>query len=266
MPMKNLARDLRDEGAELKQLLLTLSNDDWSRASPFKRWSPEDVIGHLMVGDWFNTLAISDPDRFDEVMAARTAARAAGAQTSGLEYLDEAVGSGAELVPQWYERFCRLCDIFHAADAKARMKWVGPDMSIRSAATARLMETWAHGQDIYDMLRVERQASDRIRHIAVLGMNTFAWTFINRGLEPPKPIPCVELQAPSGATWSWNESENDNRISGSALDFCHVVTQGRNIEDTALRVSGPIATRWMSIAQCFAGPPEDPPVPGLRAW
>jgi uncharacterized protein (TIGR03084 family) len=128
------------------------------------------------------------------------------------------------------------------------------------------METWAHGQDVYDLMRVRRRHTDRIKSIAVLGVKTFGWTFANRGLEPPGPPPYVRLIAPSGAVWEWNEENRTDRISGDAVEFCQVVTQGRNIADTKLEVVGDTAKRWMAIAQCFAGGPVDPPKPGERAW
>ena len=145
-----------------------------------------------------------------------------------------------------------------------RVKWAGPDMSVRSSLTARLMETWAHGQEIYDLLGVERQDKDRIQGVAVLGVNTFGWTFVNRGLDVPEDVPYVRLTAPSGAVWEWNEPNENNRVQGSATEFCQVVAQTRNIADTQLDVVGETATRWMAMAQCFAGAPEDPPAPGTR--
>lgn len=264
MVMRALASDLRDEGNELYEYLATLSDPDWTRPTPFKSWTAEDVLTHLTVGDWLNMLSMTDPQKFDVVMAKREDARAQGRKGSGAEYFDESLGSGNRLLAQWHARFNQLCDLFHDADAKARMKWAGPDMSIRSAATARLMETWAHGQDVYDMAHVDRAATDRIRHIAVLGVNTFGWTFANRGIEAPRPVPFVELTAPSGKIWCWNDESEENKISGPALDFCQVVTQGRNIAEVGLQVVGEPATKWMAIAQCFAGPVEDPPAPGTR--
>lgn len=264
MVMRALATDLRDEGTELHDYLATLSDADWTRPTPFKSWTAEDVLTHLTVGDWLNILSMSDPQKFDVVMAKRADARAQGRKSSGAEYLDESLGNGARLLAQWHARLNQLCDLFYEADAKTRMKWVGPDMSIRSAATARLMETWAHGQDVYDMANIDRAATDRIRHIAVLGVNTFAWTFANRGIEPPGPAPFVELSAPSGEVWRWNDESTENKISGPALDFCQVVTQGRNISEVGLHVVGEPATQWMAIAQCFAGPVEEPPAPGSR--
>ena len=265
MVMNSLSNDFRQEGNELRAFLQeTFATADWTRPTPFKNWTTEDVFQHLMVGDRLNILSMTNPERFIAVMAQRTAARAQGNKTSGVEYLDEPVGHGVDLLAQWHGQLNRLCDLFQVADAKARMKWVGPDMSIRSAATARLMETWAHGQDIYDMVGASRTATDRLRHIAVLGVNTFAWTFVNRGLQPPEMPPCIELTAPSGEVWRWNEADQDNKIVGNALDFCQVVTQGRNIIDVNLQVNGDAATQWMAIAQCFAGPAEDPPAPGTR--
>jgi uncharacterized protein (TIGR03084 family) len=137
-------------------------------------------------------------------------------------------------------------------------------MSARSSITARLMETWAHGQEVYDAFGVVRENQDRIRSICVLGMNTFGWTFMNRKEAVPERVPYVRLTAPSGTVWEWNDPATDERIEGPAEDFCQVVTQVRNIADVSLDVTGPVATRWMSIAQCFAGPPNDPPAPGTR--
>ena len=137
-------------------------------------------------------------------------------------------------------------------------------MSARSSITARLMETWSHGQAAFDLLGVERSDTDRIKNVAVLGVNTFGWTFVNRGEDVPAPKPFVCLTGPSGAVWEWNEPSQEERIDGAAVEFCQVVTQTRNIADTALRVTGDLAKRWMDVAQCFAGPPRTPPAPGTR--
>jgi uncharacterized protein (TIGR03084 family) len=170
----------------------------------------------------------------------------------------------SELLQLWRDYFIEMCDLLEAADPKARLKWFGPDMGVRMFTTARQMETWAHGQDVYDLLRIPRKYTDRIKNIAVIGVKTFGWTFVNRGLEVPPDVPCVRLTAPSGEIWEWNQPSQDNRVEGLASEFCHVVTQGRNIADTRLQVVGETATRWMAIAQCFAGGPEDPPKPGRR--
>ena len=168
------------------------------------------------------------------------------------------------LLHRWREFSRELSERFVVADPKQRVKWVGPDMSARSSITARLMETWAHGQAIYDLLGKVRHEADRIQNIAVLGINTFGWSFTNRGLVVPTHPPYVRLTAPSGVIWEWNSPAQEDLVEGNVVEFCQVVTQVRNIADTKLRVVGETATSWMSIAQCFAGPPENPPAPGSR--
>ena len=137
-------------------------------------------------------------------------------------------------------------------------------MGVAMFTTARYMETWAHAQEVYDLVGAPRVHTDRIKNIATIGVKTFGWTFVNRKLEVPAPTPFVVLTAPSGAVWEWNEPSESERIRGDAVDFCHVVTQGRNIADTPLEVTGTVASQWMAIAQCFAGGAVDPPKPGTR--
>jgi uncharacterized protein (TIGR03084 family) len=129
-------------------------------------------------------------------------------------------------------------------------------MSTMSFVTARLMETWAHGQDIADALEMPRTATSRLRHIAHLGVRTRSNSYVVRGLAGPVTPVTVALTGPAGESWVWEESESPgDRIQGSALDFCLVVTQRRNVADTGLVVEGSTASQWMSIAQAFAGPP-----------
>jgi uncharacterized protein (TIGR03084 family) len=153
---------------------------------------------------------------------------------------------------------------FVIAEPKKRVIWFGPHMSVLSSISARLMETWAHGQALYDLLGKTRIDTDRIKNIAIIGINTFGWTFTNRGVEPPGVRPNVRLSAPSGALWEWLQAGSDDLVEGAAVEFCQVVAQTGNIADTSLRVAGKTATAWMAIAQCFAGPPEKPPPPGTR--
>jgi uncharacterized protein (TIGR03084 family) len=137
-------------------------------------------------------------------------------------------------------------------------------MSTRSFATARLMETWAHGQDIWDMLGRERAPGPGLRHITHLGVTTYGWTFVNRKLPVPQPVPYVELQAPDGDRWTWGEPSDEHYVRGPALDFALLVTQRRHRADTRLAWAGDPADRWTRLAQCFAGDPTDGPSPGVR--
>ena len=249
--------DLRAEGDALHAFLATLPEDQWSRETPFKNRTINWVVQHLHDADRWTVHSVTDPDGFRRWRDER--------MRGGVQETPEPL-HGPALLDRWRSYFERLCDALEEADPDLRAPWFGPDMGIRMMATARQMETWAHGQDIYDLLEVEREHADRIRNICHIGVRTFGWTFANRKLPVPEPIPHVRLDAPSGAVWEWNAPSEEECVTGSAVEFAHVVTQGRNIVDCDLRVVGPVANSWMAIAQCFAGPPEEPPAPGHRAW
>ncbi len=255
---------LREELDELDALLETLSVEDWERPTPFKAWTPWDVVAHLHLSDRQSVLALEDPELFRQAAAALGAALRSG--TSLQEYTREQLATldAPALRDAWRDAATRLCSLLDARGPRDRIPWFGPDMGVRMFTTARQMETWAHAQDLYDLLGRPRVYSDRLENIAVIGVKTFGWTFTNRKLPVPEVAPYVRLRAPSGATWEWNPPSAEERIEGDAAEFCHVVTQGRNVADTALEVVGEVATRWMAIAQCFAGAPSDPPAPGTR--
>ncbi len=255
---------LRDELDELDALLETLTADDWERPTPFKSWTPWDVVAHLHFSDQQSVLALEDPALFRQAAAALGAAiRADGSLRAytrdQLRDLD-----AAALRAAWRDTATRLCALLDARAPRDRIPWYGPDMGARMFATARQMETWAHAHDLYDLLGRTRTYTDRLENIAVIGVKTFGWSFANRKLPVPDVAPWVRLTAPSGARWEWNAPNEDERVEGDAAEFCHVVTQGRNVADTQLQVVGEVATRWMAIAQCFAGAPADPPAPGAR--
>ena len=256
------ALDLREEGEELYKLVRALDPGDWERRTPFKNWTVNDVIAHLHTTDLVARVALEDPERFRAmVRAGERAIWIGGAAANPAE-----VPNGPELGERWHAYLGELCDQLAAIDPSVRVPWFGPDMGARMFATARQMETWSHGQDIYDLLRKPRRNTDRIKNVAVIGVRTFGWTFVNRREEIPNDMPYVRLTAPSGEIWEWNEPNETNCVQGDAVEFCHVVTQGRNIADTALDVVGETATRWMAVAQCFAGGPEEPPAAGARHW
>ena len=266
--MLQQAIDFRDESDALFALLEQLDDRDWRRKTQFKEWTINDVVAHLHMGNYAADLSLQDSDAFRAFGQRFAAERKRG------ESLVDATNAWLEgehnrdLLYLWRDYYREMTDRFADADPKKRVLWFGPDMSVLSSITARLMETWAHAQAVYDLLGQDRINTDRIKNIVVIGVNTFGWTFTNRGLAVPTNIPYLQLTAPSGESWEWNQAiQNnhiDNRIEGSAVEFCQVVTQVRNIADTTLHVVGETATSWMSIAQCFAGPPENPPQPGSR--
>jgi uncharacterized protein (TIGR03084 family) len=262
--MIDQALDFRDEADALFARLDTLDGPGWARATQFKRWTPNDIVAHLHMAAYAADLSLKGGEEFTAfgrrlAELGRNTARnldAAHAWLGGVKDRD--------LLLRWRSFYREMADRFATADPKKRVRWFGPDMSVLSSISARLMETWAHGQAVYDLLGQTRIDTGRIKNIAIIGINTFGWTFANRGLEPPGLRPSVRLTAPSGALWEWPQDTSGDLIEGTATEFCQVVAQTRNVADTSLKVTGPTATAWMAIAQCFAGPPQAPPPPGTR--
>lgn len=249
------AKDLLEEGQELKQLLDSLTPDEWETATPFKDWTVNKVIQHLHGSDRAAVMSLKSREEFE---SARTQGKVIGPIMNPTQI-------GAQLLDDWWAYFNEMCELLGNSDPNFRVPWFGPDMGVKMFTTARQMETWAHAQDIYDLKKQARNNTDRLENIAVIGVKTFGWTFANRKMEPPGPPPYIRLTSPSGAIWEFNDPSEASKVEGSAVDFCHVVTQGRNIADVQLTVVGDVAKQWMAIAQCFAGPPEDPPAPGSRS-
>jgi uncharacterized protein (TIGR03084 family) len=252
-----MASDLMEEGEDLRRYLNTLDETQWALETPFNNWTVNQVVQHLHGTDVAAVRSIKDPDGFRQSVHEQALLTSVAAANRDRP-------EGRELFDQWWSYFEEMCDLLSKSDPAQRVPWFGPDMGVKMFATARQMETWSHAQDIYDLFQFKRTNTDRIKNIAVIGVKTFGWTFANRQMDVPPNTPYIKLKAPSGATWEWNDPNDNNFVEGTAVDFCHVVTQGRNIEDVDLTVVGETATLWMSIAQCFAGGPKDPPAPGKR--
>lgn len=257
------AQDFLDESNALHALLSPLDEAAFDTQTLFKEWTINNILRHLHVWNVAANLSLTDENAFVEMLRILFS-RAKDVRFTGAEdrYLQGL--SGRALLSQWIITARNTAANFASADPKIRLKWVGPDMSALSSVSARLMETWAHAQAVYDILGVERRDTDRIGNIVRLGINTYSWTFKNRKEHVPEPMPYVRLIAPSGAVWEYGAVSGDTYIKGSASEFCQVITQTRNIADTSLHVKGSNAHHWMNIAQCFAGPPNDPPAKGQR--
>ncbi|MEX0286759.1 MAG: TIGR03084 family metal-binding protein [Paracoccaceae bacterium] len=254
------AQDFLAESDALAAILQDLPEAEWKRKTQFKDWTINDVIVHLYFWNRGADNSLVDPEAFQAMFA-----RLMPAMQSGLRPFENAEVSerGRALFDAWQGHYRDMAARWAEADPKTRVKWAGPDMSVRSSISARQMETWAHGQEVFDLLGQERQDADRISNVVMLGVNAFGWSHKVHGLDVPDHLPTLMLTAPSGAVWTYGE-DAENRIEGAATEFCQVVTQTRNIADTGLKVTGPVATQWMAKAQCFAGPPETPPAPGVR--
>jgi uncharacterized protein (TIGR03084 family) len=252
--MDALCDDLAAESADLDQVVATA--DDLRTPTPAPGWSIADQLSHLWYFDERAIEALLDPDAFAAGIAELLEARADPSVERGRTL------SRDELLDGWQQ--ARAAFIAHARglDPQQRVPWYGPPMGARSFVTARLMETWAHGQDVADAVGTTRVPTDRLRHVAHIGVGARRFSYLTRGREPNEVPVRVELASPSGEQWGWGPEDAADRITGPALDFCLVVTQRRHPDDVDLTVEGDAAREWIDIAQAFAGPPGAGRAPG----
>ena len=246
-----LVDDLVAETAVLHAALDGLRPEQWSLATAAAGWSVGDHVSHLAYFDVTTLQSLSDPEQFRLDAAAL---RAGGDDFSDRIAAEYRSLPGDALLAWFQTARAALVDGYRRVDPGRRLPWYGPDMTPASSVTARLMETWAHGQDIVDALGTNLVATVRLRHVADLGIRAMRYSYAINDLPLPADPIMVELTAPDGAAWSWGSADAVNRIEGNALDFCRVVTQRRHPDDTGLVVTGPDAQQWISIAQAFAGP------------
>ena len=258
------AKDFYEDSLKLYDLLMDRKDSDYDYVTQFKGWTINDVVGHLHVFNIGAMTTLNGSNAFDVFAAPILSGLQKGLSLVETQWPLLNGLSGRHLLNEWWCGVEDLANEYSRANPKMRVKWMGPEMSSRLCLTARQMETWAHGQEVFDRFGVVRKESDTIKNIVHLGNTTFFWTFANRNLQIPEKAPHLILQSPSEKIWKWNESFNDELIFGKAVEFAQVVTQVRNFEDTNLTINGTIATEWMKYAQCFAGPAEDPPGKGLR--
>lgn len=242
----DLLQDLRDEQADLAALV---QGADLRTPTPAGGWDVGDAVAHLRGSDVEATKAATRPQQF----LAELTAIATDIEGFLQGQLDEGRALGDALLPDWQHRFDAMVEAFRAVPSGTKVPWYGPPMSPRSFATARLMEYWAHGQDVADGLGVARTATDRLRHVCHLGVRTRGFSYVVRGQQPPDGEVRVTLTGPDGSLWEWGSG--DDAVTGPALDFCLLVTQRRHRSDLALETSGPLSASWLEVAQCFAGLP-----------
>jgi uncharacterized protein (TIGR03084 family) len=247
-----IVADLRAESGDLDALVAPLPSDRWADPTPSPGWTIAHQIAHLLWTDRVSLTSITDEAGFGDVLAAASV-DPAGFVDAGAEEL--AAVAPADLLADWRNTRNRLHDALLTVADGRKLPWFGPPMSAASMATARLMETWAHGLDVADALGVERTPTERLRSIAHLGVRTRDYAFFVNNVAPPTEPFLVELRGPGGDIWSWGPIDAAQRVTGSAQDFCFLVTQRRALGDLDLEAVGPDAQRWLEIAQAFAGPP-----------
>jgi uncharacterized protein (TIGR03084 family) len=247
-----LVAELSAEIGVVDGMVAALPETDWATPTPAVGWTVADQIAHLSWTDDQARLAATDRAAFDDVLKK--------AWENPGNFVDdgarvEAVKPPEQLLREWRQRRSALMTALLAHPPGDKLPWFGPPMSAASMATARLMEVWAHGLDIADALGMTVEPTERLKSIAHLGVRTRDFAYqVNKQILPADDFR-YDLTAPDGSVWSWGPDDAAQRIVGSALDFCLLVTQRRNPADLDIKADGDDAARWITIAQCFAGPP-----------
>jgi uncharacterized protein (TIGR03084 family) len=250
--LAQLLGDLAAESAALDAVVAHLEETAWLCPTPAEGWTVAHQIAHLAWTDQQALLAATDPEGFRATLAEtgpRLGTLADDAAAAG------ATDEPARLLTRWREGRAALAEALAGLPDGAKLPWFGPPMSAASMASARLMETWAHGLDVTDGLHRPPSVSGRLRHVAHIGVRTRDFAFAQHGLPVPAEPFRVELAAPDGTAWTWGPEDAVQRVTGPALDFCLLVTQRRHRADLALEATGADADRWLDVAQAFAGPP-----------
>ena len=244
--------DLAAEGDDLDQLVAVIGIDRWQAATPAQGWTIAHQIGHLAASDRFATLAVTNPETF----AARLGELAPGLNVvNNATAADAAVLPPGDLLAEWRSSRADFLAALAAVPEGQRVEWIVGPMSPASLASTRLMELIGHGQDIRDALGVTWTPTDRIFHLARLGVRTRDFAYRARGLEPPVQEFRVELTSPTGELWAFGPVDASQHVTGPAADFCLLVTRRRHRADLALRAAGDDADQWLDFAQAYAGPP-----------
>lgn len=258
MPASDVPRDLQAEYDDLDRVLTALDAAEWDLPTPATGWSVSDQVAHLAFSEELAALAATDATGF----ATRLAGLLADLDAIDRQQKERTVAmTSADILEWWRSTRRETLDALRAHDVDDRIPWITGDMKLTSFATARLMETWAHGQDVVDAVGASRTPTDRLRHIAHLGVITRGFSFAVRGRQAPDTAVRVALTSPAGEQWAWGPDEATDTITGPAEDFCLVVTQRRHPDDTDLVATGAAAREWIDIAQAFAGPPTDQRAP-----
>jgi len=249
--LEQVLADLTAEGEALDAAVAPLDEPGWRTPVPAEGWDIATTIVHLAWTDESAIAAGTDKAAWDALVL-RAIENPQGFVDA--EAFEGAKAPAAGILARWRAGRPRLVAMLRDYPEGEKLPWYGPPMSPTSMATARFMETWAHALDVYDALGATPEPTDRIRHIAHLGVRTRNFAFGVHGLEAPAEEFRIELTAPSGETWAWGPQDAAQTVTGSAYDFCLRVTQRRHRDDLDLVATGPDADRWLDLAQAFAGP------------
>ncbi|GAA3677345.1 TIGR03084 family metal-binding protein [Arthrobacter ginkgonis] len=258
--LRALLKDWHDESWALESVLRPIGPRDWDRPTPAPGWGIRHQVAHLAWTDEALFLALTAPEEFGRLRL-RVGADPEAAVAEAAE-----AGAGADpevIVRRWVAGQRRTAQALGRLDPGARIDWFGPPMGAAAAVSARIMETFAHGQDVRDALGLAPVRSPRLRHIAHLAVAARPYSFAVNSLPAPVEDIRVEL-ASDGETWSWGPDDAAQKVVGDALDFALLATRRRHRDDCAVQASGNLADQWLDIIQAYAGPPGEGRQPGAH--
>jgi enediyne biosynthesis protein E11 len=251
--------DLAAEGDDVDELVAGIEPHQWQTPTPAPGWTIAHQVGHLESTDRIAALAVTDPAGFAARRDAAVADFDAATDAAATEYSSR---PPAELLANWRASRAEVISALASVRDGERVPWLVTSMSAASLASTRIMELVGHGQDIRDALGIAWKPTDRIRHLAWLGVRTRDFAYANNRLEAPGEEFRVELTAPSGTLWTFGPQAARQRVIGPAADFCLLVTRRRHRADLRLTAEGADADRWLDIAQAYVGPPSPGRQPG----
>ncbi|MCW2784589.1 MAG: wyosine base formation protein [Marmoricola sp.] len=249
--LEQVLADLGAEGDALEALVADLDEAGWRQAVPAEGWDIATTIVHLAWTDECAIAAGTDKEAWDALVLQGLNDPAGFVDAQAFE---GAKASGAEIFARWTSGRPALGTMLRDYPEGQKLPWFGPPMSPTSMATARFMETWAHALDVADAVGVTLEPTDRVRHVAHLGVRTRNYAYSVHELAPPTEEFRIDLVSPSGEQWTWGPEDAAQTLTGSAYDFCLLVTQRAHRDDLDLVAVGEDVDRWLDIAQAFAGP------------
>ena len=179
----------------------TCPGEDWTRPTRAIPGSVRDQIAHLGFFEAAFTQGDRDALTTSSPSATRSPTSSASSTRANAEVPAVRTG-GARVVARrrWTLFDWAAARALDARDPKARLPWYGPAMSLRSAITSRIMETWAHGADV---AACARQTLPRRPPTACATSPTSASAPARRATGPagspsPRTPVLVELTAPLG--------------------------------------------------------------------
>jgi uncharacterized protein (TIGR03084 family) len=245
--MREILSDLVAEQQGLDQFLQSIDYRKWPTPTPAEGWDIRDQVSHLASTEELAFRAI------DEGQGAIKAVLAEHATVDS--FTAEGVTRGREMRPGqviewWRHSRADVVDALSRMTGKERIPWLAGDMSSKTFATVRLMETWAHGLDIHAAVGSDPVDTTRLRHVAWLGWATLPFAFQVAGEEYPAPIR-VELRAPEYQKWVFGPEDSEEIVRGEAGEWCRVVVRRLDAADTGLEAVGDVSARALEIAKAY---------------